>query len=315
MNSSGAVTCFFFEVHHTQTSHEATASVVSVCAVSSLFALTALLGNFIVMLVIWKKRELHTPSFALLFCLAVSDFLVGLVGQPSFVAYKVAELLENFNEYCNVRMIQYFTGWITSGVSFLTLSGVCVDRLLALTLHLQYRNTITMRRVAIAMITVRLFCFIVAIARFWFRNWLILPVTISVLATGVTALCTIRIFQIANGHQRQIREQNRSMVNLQNGRGNAFKCKKSAITVLYVYGLMLVLYLPFIAVSAAEAFHGYTTSLKIGWDYATTIGFISSSVNPVIYSWRTKQVRRAIIEYLRKITHGKNSAAAAESVQ
>ena len=267
MNSSDAVTCFFFEGHHTLTSHEATASVVCVCAVSSLFALTALLGNFIVMLVIWKTRELHTPSFALIFCLAVSDFLVGLVGQPSFVAYKVAELLENFNGYCKARIIQFFIGWITSGVSFLTLSGVCVDRLLA------------------------------------------------VLAIGVTALCTIRIFQIANRHERQIREQNRSMVNLQNERGDAFKCKKSAVTVLYVYGLMLVLYLPLIAVSAAEAFHGYTTSLKIGWDYATTIGFISSSVNPVIYSWRTKQVRRAVIEYLRKITHGNNSAAAAESVQ
>ena len=107
------------------------------CVVSSLFALTALLRNFIVMLVIWKMRELHTPSFALLFCLAVSDFLVGLVGQPSFVAYKVAELLEDFNGYCKVQMIQFFTGWITSGVSLLTLSGVCVDRLLALTLHLQ----------------------------------------------------------------------------------------------------------------------------------------------------------------------------------
>ena len=78
---------------------------------------------------------------------------------------------------------------------------------------------------------------------------------------------------------------------------------------------MLVLYLPLIAVSSAEAFHGYTTSLKIGWDYATTICLISSSVNPVIYSWRTKQVRRAVIEYLRKITHGNNSAAAAEFVQ
>ena len=88
------------------------------CVVSSLFALTALLRNFIVMLVIWKMRELHTPSFALLFCLAVSDFLVGLVGQPSFVAYKVAELLEDFNGYCKVQMIQFFTGWITSGVSF-----------------------------------------------------------------------------------------------------------------------------------------------------------------------------------------------------
>ena len=148
--------------------------------------------------------------------------------------------------------------------------------------------------------------------RFWFRNWLILPVTISVLATGVTALCTISIFQIAN--QRRIREQSRSMVNLQNERGDAFKYKKSAVTVLYLYGLMLVLYLPLITVSAAEAFHGYTTSLKIGWDYAT-IGFISSSVNPVSHFWRTKQVRRAIIEYLRKTTHGNNSAVAAESVQ
>ena len=88
-----------------------------------------------------------------------------------------------------------------------------------------------MRRVVIAMITVWLFCFIVAIVRFWFPNWLILPVTTSVLAIGVTALCTIRIFQIANRHQSQIREQSRSMVNLQNERGD---------------GLMLVLYLPLI---------------------------------------------------------------------
>ena len=306
MNSTDAMKCFFFKGYRTLTGQEVTASIIS-CVVSSLFALSALLGNFIVMLVIWKTRELHTPSFALLFCLAISDFLVGLVGQPSFVAFKIGELLGNFNGYCKARMIQFFSGWITSGVSLLTLSGVSVDRLLALTLHLRYRNTITVRRVLVAMTVVWLFCIIVAIVRFWFRNWLILPVSTAVLAIVVTAICTVRIFEIANRHQRQIREQNRSMVDLENEQGDAFKCKRSAITVLYVYGLMLVLYLPFIAVSAAEAFHGYTTSLKIGWDYTTTIGFINSSVNPVIYCWRTKQVRRAIIKYLRKITHGNNS--------
>ena len=78
------------------------------------------------------------------------------------------------------------------------------------------------------------------------------------------------------------------MVNLQNERGD---------------GLMLVLYSHSLQPSAAEAFHGYTTSLKIGWYYAT-IGFISSSVNPVSHFWRTKQVRRAIIEYLRKLLMG-----------
>ena len=133
---------FFLNVYWEQITDDVTARILS-CVVTALFALTAILGNGIVMLVIWKTQELHSPSFTLLFCLAASDLLVGIIAQPCFVAYNVAKILDHFSAYCKLRMIQFFCGWITSGVSLLTLSGVCIDRLLALTLHLRYSSLIS----------------------------------------------------------------------------------------------------------------------------------------------------------------------------
>ena len=86
---------FLGPVHWQKAGEDITASVAS-CVFSSIFALSAVLGNGTIMFVIWKTRELHSPSFTLLFCLAVSDFLVGMVGPP-FVAFKIAELKENFS--------------------------------------------------------------------------------------------------------------------------------------------------------------------------------------------------------------------------
>ena len=139
------LTCFFLEVFWRQSSH-GTLSIIS-CVVSSLFALAAVLGNGTIMLVIWRTRQLNSTSFTLLFCLAFSDFLVGLLGQPFFVAFKTAELLGKFNAYCKLRLSQFFIGWITGGISFAILSGVSIDRLLALTLHLRYKTIVTNRRV------------------------------------------------------------------------------------------------------------------------------------------------------------------------
>ena len=292
--------CFLFEVHWGETLPDVTASILS-CAINSLFALTAVLGNGIVMLVIWKTRELHSPSFTLLFCLAASDLLVGLLGQPSFVAYNLAELLEDFTTYCNMRMIQFFCGWITSGVSLLTLSGVSIDRLLALTLHLRYKTIITVPRVLTATAGIWVFCSVAAILKFWLVNWSILPTSIAVVAISTTAACTFEIFRIARKHQRQITdEQNRIMTDIQCNMVDVHKCKKSAITILYIYGLMLSLYLPFLAVVALETVSGYTHSVKIAYEYTTTFVFINSSLNPVVYCWRMGQIKRAVKNYLNK---------------
>ena len=194
------------------------------------------------MLVIWKTRELHSPSFALLFCLAFSDFLVGLLGQPFFVAFKSAELLGKFDAYCKLRLSQFFIGWITGSLSFVIVSGVSFDRLLSLKLHLRYKATITVPRVLTLVASILVSLSILTILKLWLKdNWIIIPATILSVTSLVTAVSTFQIFQIARKHQRQIFQQNQTMGQPFCRTVDVLKCKKSAVTVLYVYGLMLAL--------------------------------------------------------------------------
>ena len=292
--------CFFLKVYWEQTAREITASVLS-CVVTALFALTAILGNGIVMLVICKTRELHSPSFTLLFCLAASDLLVGLVVQPCLVANKVAKLLDHFSTYCKLRIIQFFSGWITSGVSLLTLTGVCIDRLLALTLHLRYSSLITVPRMVMVIVGIWVISSVLTIIKIWFDKWIILPAILAVSTLLMIAFCTSKIFQITLKHQRQINAQNQTMVYLQTNTVNVIKCKNSAVTVLYVYGLLLVFYLPFLVTMIHKAINGPTRSVRMAYEYATTVVLINSSINPVIYCWRIKLVRSAVKDFLRRL--------------
>ena len=81
------------------------------------------------------------------------------------------------------------------------------------------------------------------------------------------------------------------------------------MTVLYVYGLMLAFYLPFISVVmvvTSEAILGVTQYHTLAYDVATAIVFINSSFNPIIYCWRMVQIRLAVINILENFMFCKN---------
>ena len=274
--------CLFLDVNLERTKGTFIARVLTVF-LDAVFSLITASGNFIILQVIWKAQELHSPSFILLFCLAVSDFLVGLICQPFFVAYQIAELLESFSAYCTLRMTQNISSWTTSGVSLLILSAVFIDRLLALTLHLRYNTVITVPRVIQTAVCLWIFAIAVATLKFWMNKWIIVPALILVRAFLITTLSTLKIFQIVRRHQRLISQQQHSV---QSNTINMLKCRKSAVTVLYVYGLFVIFYLPFCTTMFVETFTGYTVTVKIVYDYATTVVYINSFLNPVVYCWR-----------------------------
>lgn len=289
--------CSFLDVNLEQTKNTFIASILT-SILNAVFSLLTVSGNYIILRAIWKTRELHSPSFILLFCLAAADLLVGLICQPFFVAYQIAELTDNFSAYCILRMIQNISGWITTGVSFGTLSGVSIDRPLALTLHLRYNTIVTVQRIVRAVSVFWILSIAVVMVRFWIRPWIIFPFAVVVASFVVTTLSTLKIFQIIRRHQRQITQQQQSV---QSSTTNAMiKCRKSVVTVLYVYGLFVLLYLPFCATMFVEAVTGYTLTVKIAYDYVTTAVFINSFLNPIVYCWRIGEIRRAVKNLLRK---------------
>ncbi|KAJ7374611.1 hypothetical protein OS493_004949 [Desmophyllum pertusum] len=199
--------CSFLDINLDNTRETQTANIIT-CILNAVFSLITCMGNSVILHVIWKTRELHSPSFVLLFCLAASDLLVGLICQPFFVAYKVAELGNDFSVYCPLRMIHSISSWTTSGVSLVTLSAVSVDRLLALTLHLRYNTIVTVYRVLQTVFVLWILSITFVMLRFWMTShWVLCPAVIFVLTFLVTALSTLKIFQIVRRHQRQIRQQ------------------------------------------------------------------------------------------------------------
>ena len=79
------------------------------------------------------------------------------------------------------------------------------------------------------------------------------------------------------------------------------KCRKSALTILYVYGLFVISYLPvFVIMLIIQTLTGMKTkTMMIAVNYAATAVFINSFLNPVVYCWRIREIRRAVKNVLR----------------
>ena len=294
-------TCFYLDINF-DTTQEVFITNILTCVFNSVFSLITFMGNFIVLHAIRKDQHLHSPCFILLCCLAFSDLLVGAICQPFLVAHKIAELLDNFHTYCTLRIIHNLSGYITSGVSLFTLAAVSIDRLLAVTLHLRYSVIVTVPRVFLTAFSLWIFSTAVVILKFWMKiaDWNFFPLVILFFTLFLMAFSTSKIFHIVRRHQRQINDQNMVALNLQTNMVNVLKCKKSAVTVLYIYGLLMIFYLPFGLTMLVEAFIGYTRYVKIAYDYAKTAVFINSLLDPLVYCWRIREIRRAVMNTLRR---------------
>ncbi|XP_073229234.1 melanocyte-stimulating hormone receptor-like [Porites lutea] len=272
------------------------------CILNLSFGFVTFVANSTILLAIKNTCDLHTPSFVLLGSLAATDLLVGLVCQPLFVAFKIAELERNLNAYCWLRLLQSRTAWTTSGVSFLTVAAVSVDRLLALTLHLRYDTLVTVPRVLQVTFLFWILSMILnVVLTFWMTNvWLFFPMVIFFLTFIVITISTLKIFRTVLRHQHQINDQNAAVSHLQNNTVNVLKCRKSAVTVLYVYGLFVICFVPYIATSIIEVLLGSTTKVLIAYDLCETAIYINSFLNPIVYCLRIRKMRRAVKNILKR---------------
>ena len=81
---------------------------------------------------------------------------------------------------------------------------------------------------------------------------------------------------------------------------------KSTVSIFYVYLLLLICYLPFFIFWAVMRMYGSSIALKQFFLHSMTLVFINSSLNPVIYCWKMRHVRHAIMNILRKTSRKSN---------
>jgi len=122
-------------------------SFIALSVINILLAITATLANILIFLALRKECLLHPPSRLLLRSLASTDLCVGLLSQPLAALHAISILTENLRLYRFTVVSTYFTSAVLSGMSLFILTFISIDRLLALTLGVRYRQTVTIRRV------------------------------------------------------------------------------------------------------------------------------------------------------------------------
>ena len=121
--------------------------LIALLALNGFVAITAFLGNTLILVALHKETSLHAPSKLLFRNLATTDLCVGLIAGPLYASYLISSLSEQRNSCRYVLAISAFTGRILCAVSLFTLAAISVDRLLALLLRLRYRQVVTLKRI------------------------------------------------------------------------------------------------------------------------------------------------------------------------
>ena len=263
-------------------------------------SVTSSLGNVLILIALHKEASLHPTSKLMFRCLAITDICVGLISQPMFVA----RLLFQINKLQN--LCYYFSVWgdivniVFSGVSLSTATAISVDRFLALSLGLRYRQVVTVRRVGAILSC----CWIVSVVvslidGFWgftIASRVITPIIVLCLITSF--YCYTKIFLRLRHYKVQILADHAHQRQL-NGGGiprNIARYRKTVYAALWIQITLVACYLP--EALLISFFSVSEVSVIIGSRYTVTLVLLNSSLNPFLYCWKIREVRQAVKETL-----------------
>lgn len=273
------------------------------CVLNGACAVVAIIGNSIVLYAVYKTPALHKPSTFLLCNLAITDLAVGLLVQPLYTAYKVTEMsgIETFSCFSGL-LVNMFAN-LFSGMSFITVTCVCVDRYLALFLHLRYAAVVTSRKVFTVLTILWVFCSLVVTFYPWKVYIAICGGTFIVITClTVSSLTFLKIHSIVQKHKRQIHAASGHNHSSSLHGIHLPKYLKSVFTIGYVHILMIICYLPYMLTLLSRLMVGITKEYKLALNVTTTIIYMNSAINPVLHSYRLREFRAALLRVVgRKI--------------
>jgi len=258
--------------------------------------------NIVTIHAIRKTSSLPKTLKTLLLSLAVSDVGVGLFGQPFYCSLLIKWSLQN-NPDCNTYKAYYIIAYLFSAASFSGVLAVSVDRFLAVHLHLRYQELVTHKRVIAVVISLWMLCLILPFLMFS------IPLDIyshfngiyGVIGLIITSMIYVRLYLAVRRHKNQIQVLQVQQVAQADEVANFASLMKSAVGIFYVYVVFLLCYLPYLISLVVTEVKGSSIVLKRFSLFAFTIANLNSSLNPLIYCWKMRHIRHAVMNILRNM--------------
>ena len=289
---------------------------LGLCVLHSLFSPLAALGNLLVIYALWKASSIPANAKKMFLSLAVSDIAVGMLSQPATAAV-IAVMLKmsstddflGFDSFCPTILLSlYFSIALPGFATFLNITAIAVDRLLSIFLHLRYQELVTSKRVTLALVSL------------WFTSAVSASIYISIpggndVATAIllfvglvlTTAAYVYIFKVVRHHRNQILREHQ----IHNGQAEELlRQKKVAYNAFFVFVVFLVCYLPYCTSEIVFITDDSLQNIKAKASSLFLV-MLNCTLNPFIYCWRYREIRRIIKSTLRKLLcmNGENSSS------
>ena len=275
------------------------------CAFNGFLSPAAIMLNIITMLAIRKTSSLPKTLKTLLLSLAASDLGVGLFVQPLFVAILALEMehkTKSTSTYDKTYLAFLNQATLFSFASFFGVTVLSADRFLAIHLHLRYQELVTHKRVFPVVITVWAFSAVLSLVRLWIPVNIIYAIFASNYVVWLisAAFLNYKIYMAVRRHAHQIQalEVQQVAENVEMA-VNVVRVTKSAVATIYIYLVFLICYLPntcILCIIVTSSEPPLNTVIKYG---TFTLVLLNSSLNPLIYCWKMRHIRRAVMNTLR----------------
>ena len=301
--------------------------LVTLICFNSLAIIPTILLNALVIFVVATRHRLQSNSNILLACLAGTDLLAGLVVQPIAIAVEVKRAF-GIEPFCKMEKVYSvaLTGLIFASLSHLLL--ISIDRYFAIKDALRYREIITKQRIKNGVLLAWAIAVVFAIQetvwalidskdKVYSLYWRVMGVIAVIIGMAYFAgicYCYAYIFSETRRQKKRLQTEQLS----QEEAKRVKKDNKAANTLAIILGALIITYFPLIILILLLATVSNNTLNAVVavtfFSWASTSVLLGSLVNPIIYCWRNKKLRRAFLEFFH-VQQPENKAPDIEMIE
>ena len=269
--------------------------VTFLSATNIFLSMTAFVENSLVLVALHKTRSLHPPSKLLFLNVAITDLCVGIIVEPLHVSYLMSVVSERWDICYYAFLSSIITSYVMCSVSLLTLTTTSMDRLLALLLGLRYRQVVTLKRTRMTVAILWILSIVSTSSYFWDIRILVLWGKISVpLCLVVSGISYTKIFVTLRHNHIQVQDRSFQGQLQQTTLLNKARYRKAVSSALWVQLVLAFCYFPYIIAQAVTSQKGMPLSGYLAREFTKTLIFLNSSLNPLIYFWKMRELRQAV---------------------
>ncbi|XP_057889967.1 tubulin beta-3 chain [Melospiza georgiana] len=261
--------------------------------------LVSLVENLLVVAAILKNRNLHSPTYYFICCLAVSDMLVSISNLAEMLFML---LLEHGLLVMRPSIVRHMDSVIdtlicSSVVSSLSFLGViAVDRYITIFYALRYHSIMTLQRAVVTMASVWLASTVssaVLIAYYRSNTVLLCLIGFFLFMLVLMLVLYIHMFALARHHLHSISSQQKPPTAHRGG------SLKGAVTLTILLGVFFICWGPFffhLILIVTCPTNPFCTCFFSYFNLFLILIICNSVIDPLIYAFRSQELRRTLRE-------------------